>query len=103
MADLSTDPYAVYPAREKGIGTRRWIEMVGVLHRLGYGRLRLACSWENAGPASSVVRRRRARLLLPPRPRRDPRPAPLPRNLLDGEPSARREKDYIFDRFPAHV
>lgn len=51
MADASTDPYAVYPAREKGIGTRRWIEMVGVLHRLGYGRLRLACSWENAGPA----------------------------------------------------
>jgi hypothetical protein len=51
MADVSTDPYAIYPAREKGIGTRRWMEMVGVLHRLGYGRLRLACSWENAGPA----------------------------------------------------
>jgi hypothetical protein len=51
MADASPDPDAAYPAREKGIGTRRWIEMVGVLHRLGYGRLRLACSWENAGPA----------------------------------------------------
>jgi hypothetical protein len=51
MADLSTDPYAIYPARQKGIGTRRWIEMVGVLHRLGYGRLRLDCSWQNAGPA----------------------------------------------------
>ena len=51
MADVSTDPYAIYPARQKGIGTRRWIEMVGVLHRLGHGRLRLACSWENAGPA----------------------------------------------------
>jgi hypothetical protein len=51
MADGSTDPYAIYPDRRKGIGTRRWIEMVGVLHRLGYGRLRLACSWENAGPA----------------------------------------------------
>ncbi len=25
--------------------------MVGVLHRLGYGRLRLACYWEDAGPA----------------------------------------------------
>lgn len=51
MADASTDPYAVYTHRQKGIGTRRWIEMVGVLHSLGYGRLRLACSWENAGPA----------------------------------------------------
>jgi hypothetical protein len=35
----------------KGIGTRKWMELVGILHRLGYGRLRLACSWENAGPA----------------------------------------------------
>lgn len=51
MSDLSQDPIAVDPARLKGIGTRRWIEMIGVLHRLGYGRLRLACSWENAGPA----------------------------------------------------
>ncbi len=51
MADVSTDPYAIYPARQKGVGTRRWIEMVGALHRLGHGRLRLACSWENAGPA----------------------------------------------------
>ena len=51
MANVSTDPYAIYPAREKGIMTRRWIEMVGVLHRLGYGLLRLGCSWENAGPA----------------------------------------------------
>jgi hypothetical protein len=41
----------VYPSREKGIKTRRIIEMVGALHRLGYGRLRLACSWEDAGPA----------------------------------------------------
>src|SRR2546421_9237039 len=51
MADASSDPFSIYPARLKGIGTRRWIEMVGALHRLGYGRLRLACSWENAGPA----------------------------------------------------
>jgi hypothetical protein len=51
MSPASFDPYSVYPSREKGIGTRRIIEMVGVLHRLGYGRLRLACSWENAGPA----------------------------------------------------
>ena len=29
-------------------GSRRWIEMLGALHRLGYGRLRLACSWEEA-------------------------------------------------------
>lgn len=49
--NISKDPYAIYPARHKGIGTRWWIEMVGVLHRLGFGRLRLACSWENAGPA----------------------------------------------------
>jgi hypothetical protein len=27
------------------------MELVGALHRKGYGRLRLACSWENAGPA----------------------------------------------------
>jgi hypothetical protein len=33
----SSDPYSVYPARQRGIGTRRWIEMVGVLHRLGFG------------------------------------------------------------------
>jgi hypothetical protein len=46
-----TDAYSIYPDRYKGIGTRRWIEMVGVLHRLGYGRLRLACSIVNAGPA----------------------------------------------------
>lgn len=51
MSDTSIDPYAIYPARQKGIGTRRWMEMVEVLHRLGYGGLRLACSWENAGPA----------------------------------------------------
>jgi hypothetical protein len=51
MDTESPDPYAIYADRRKGIGTRRWIEMVGVLHRLGYGRLRLACSWENAGPA----------------------------------------------------
>ena len=30
---------------------RRWIEMVGVLHSMGFGRLRLACRWENAGPS----------------------------------------------------
>ena len=35
----------------KVTATRRWIEMVGELHQLGYGRLRLASSWENAGPA----------------------------------------------------
>jgi hypothetical protein len=51
MTDMSSDPYRIYSDRRKGIGTRRWIEMVGALHRLGYGRLRLACSWENAGPA----------------------------------------------------
>jgi hypothetical protein len=51
MPDASPDPYAIYPARWKGIATRRWMEMVGELHRLGRGRLRLACSWENAGPA----------------------------------------------------
>ena len=51
MDTASSDPYAIYPARLKGIGTRRWIEMVGALHRLGYGGLRLACSWENAGPS----------------------------------------------------
>jgi hypothetical protein len=51
MADGPSDPYAIYRARAKGIGTRRWTEMVGILHRLGYGTLRLACSWENAGPA----------------------------------------------------
>jgi hypothetical protein len=45
------DPGAVYCYPKKGFGTRKWIELVGVLHRLGYGRLRLACSWENAGPA----------------------------------------------------
>src|SRR3954464_6904250 len=55
MADASSDPFSIYPARLKGIGTRRWIEMVGALDRLGYGRLRLACSWENAGPASGWV------------------------------------------------
>jgi hypothetical protein len=48
---MTADPYQVYAHREKGLGTRRWIEMVGELHRLGYGRLRLACSWEDAGPA----------------------------------------------------
>ena len=30
MSEASSDPYRIYPAREKGIGTRRIIEMVGV-------------------------------------------------------------------------
>jgi len=52
MADVSTNPYAICGRhRAQGVGTRRWIEMVGVLHRLGHGTLRLACSWENAGQA----------------------------------------------------
>jgi hypothetical protein len=51
MSEVSSDPYRVYASRDKGIKTRRIIEMVGALHRLGYGRLRLACSWEDAGPA----------------------------------------------------
>lgn len=51
MSDESSDPYVVYADREKGIKTRRIIEMVGGLHRLGYGRIRLACSWVDAGPA----------------------------------------------------
>jgi hypothetical protein len=42
---------AAYGDRIKGAGTRGWMEVVGALHRAGYGRLRLACSWENAGPA----------------------------------------------------
>ena len=46
----SSDTNGIYRSREKGIKTRRVIEMVGALHRLGYGRLRLACSWED-GPA----------------------------------------------------
>jgi hypothetical protein len=44
MADASSDPDRINPVR-------RWIEMVGALHRFGYGRLRLACSVQNAGPA----------------------------------------------------
>jgi|GEM_PF-2271899 hypothetical protein len=42
---------AVYGDRIRGAGTRGWMELVGALHRAGYGRLRLACSWEHAGPA----------------------------------------------------
>jgi hypothetical protein len=49
--EVGPDPYAGHPVRIQGPGIRRWIEMVDVLHRLGYGRLRLACSWEAAGPA----------------------------------------------------
>lgn len=44
-------PHNAYPAPEKGLRTRRVMELVGWLHRRGYGRLRLACSWEHAGPA----------------------------------------------------
>jgi hypothetical protein len=49
--DVGPGPYAEHPAMIVGPAIRRWIEMVGILHRLGYGRLRLACYWENAGPA----------------------------------------------------
>lgn len=50
MSDASSDPFAIYRDPTRVRGMRRWIEMVGALHRLGYGRLRLAGSWENAGP-----------------------------------------------------
>lgn len=30
---------------------RLWLEMLGALHRTGYGCLRLQCGWANAGPA----------------------------------------------------
>ena len=49
--EVEPRPYAGHPAKFVGPAIRRWIEMVGILHRLGYGRLRLACYYENAGPA----------------------------------------------------
>lgn len=50
--ELAASPAsAAYAAVAKGAGTRGWMVMVGALHRAGYGRLRLACRWENAGPA----------------------------------------------------
>ena len=49
--EMSEDPFRVYSNRVKGLGIRRWIELVGELHRLGYERLRLAPSIEDAGPA----------------------------------------------------
>jgi hypothetical protein len=49
--ELAAAPAAeVYGDRIKGAGTRGWMEMVGALHRAGYGRLRLACRWAHAGP-----------------------------------------------------
>jgi hypothetical protein len=51
MLESLSNPNSAYPSPRKGIGTRRIIEMVAVLHGLGYGKLRLACHWENAGPA----------------------------------------------------
>src|SRR4051794_33898369 len=52
MVDISPEPYhSAYRNPLTGTGTRRWIELVGALHRMGYGLLRLACSWEHAGPA----------------------------------------------------
>lgn len=44
-------PETAYFHPMQGYGVRRAMELVGVLHRRGYGRLRLSCHLENAGPA----------------------------------------------------
>jgi hypothetical protein len=43
--------YRISAVSEKAMSIRRVMELVAALHCQGYGRLRLACSWENAGPA----------------------------------------------------
>ncbi len=65
---------------------RRWIEMVGVLHKMGHGQLRLACGWANAGPGpvwfgdvapTTYFRRDNGALLA-----KDPRPGRVQVSLL---------------------
>jgi hypothetical protein len=50
MPETPVHSSSVFRGREHH-GARLWLELLGALHSLGYGRLRVECGWENAGPA----------------------------------------------------